>query len=230
VGYATPAPSDFKAQFQRDFGYAVPGFGGTAVATWVPGGAITGITITAGGARYSEPPTFTITDPAGAGATLGPAQVAKGAITVPPPVTAGGNGYIQPVVTVTGGGGDNTDLELVTDDDLNNAIQDAAIFDINQGFFATQAAFTRSFLFLAAHYLQTNIAASMEGLASQYNWLTQSKSVGDISESYEIPEWMARDPMLCDFSKTKYGAKFLTSIAPFLVGHTMALCRSSNPV
>ena len=229
--YTTPTPSDFKSQFQRDFPYSVPGFGGAAIAVWVPGGAVTGITLISGGARYSDPPTFTITDPSGTGATLNPnATVAKGAITGAPTVLAGGNGYVQPIVAITGGGGDNTDLKNVTDDDLKAAIADAANFGINECFFDTQANFTRSFLFLAAHYLVGNIAASMEGLSSQYTWITQSKSVGDISESYQIPEWMARDPMLCDFSKTRYGAKFLTIISPYMVGHMFPLCRASNPV
>jgi hypothetical protein len=233
VGYATPAPSDFKAQFQRDFSFSVPGFGGVAVATWVPGGAITGITITAPGFRYSDATqlVFTITDPAGTGATLHKdAQVTTGGITGAPTVQAGGNGYVQPVVTISGGGGDNTDMLKVTDTDIQNAIGDAVAFDPNQGFFATQADFTRAFLFLTAHYLQQSLLAATEGLSSQYNWLTTSKSVGDVSESYQIPEWAGRDPMLCDFGKTRYGARFLTIISPFLVGHMTALCRASNPV
>jgi hypothetical protein len=192
---------------------------------------IAAIVIDTPGARYQEPPTFVITDlgtPPGAGATLGPAAVLKGQITAAPPVTAPGADYNQPIVTISGGGGDNTDLKKITDDDLNGAILDAQ-YNINEGLFATQQTFTRAFLYLAAHQLVEKVLMGMEGLASQYNWLTTSKSVGDVAEAFQIPKYLAEDPMLSHFSKTRYGAMYLQIISPLLVGHTMALPRATLP-
>ena len=144
-------------------------------------------------------------------------------------IVAAGAGYtIPPAVTITGGAGDNTDLNMVTDDDLSGAIADAQ-FNTNQDLFATQALYTRGYLFLAAHYLIEKLLMAGEGLSSQYAWLTASKAVGDVSESFEIPERIKKDPMLAAFSKTRYGAMYLQIISPQLVGGVFVMPRRALP-
>lgn len=129
---------------------------------------------------------------------------------------------------VTPQGGDNSNPKKITDTDISGAILDAQ-FNVNEDLFSTQAFFSRAFLYLAAHQLVEKVKASMEGLASQYGWLTTGKSVADVSESFQIPDRISEDPLLANLSKTRYGAMYLQIVSPLLVGHVMALPRCTLP-
>lgn len=229
MAYAIPTPSDFKAQFSRDFPYAVPAWGAAGSAS-VLLGSVNGIALVGtGGQGYTSAP-IVVLDPPPTGGTqaTATATIANGKVTGFV-ITAAGAGYlIAPNVVITGGAGDNTDLNMVTDDDLAGAILDAQ-FNTNQDLFGTQALFTRGYLFLAAHLLIEKLLMAGEGLASQYAWLTAAKAVGDVSESFVIPDRIMKDPMLAAFSKTRYGAMYLQIISPQLVGGVFVLPRRALP-
>jgi len=75
-----------------------------AIKVAAGGGAVTGITITAGGTGYTSAPTITITGGGGTGATA-TATVTSGAVTAVS-VSSGGTNYgVAPSVTFSGGGG-----------------------------------------------------------------------------------------------------------------------------
>lgn len=227
MSYGFPTVADFKSQFVRDFPYAVPAWGALGDITKV-GGVITLVTVTAGGRGYADEPDVAVVDRngPGAGATFS-ATVANGKVTAIT-VVAGGTGYVDPVLVITGGAGDETNLELVTDDDIAGASIDAQ-FNINQCLFDTEAEFKRAFAYLQAHMLVEKIAAATQGLGSQYNWITVAKSVGNVSESYQVPASILESPMLAAFSRTRYGALYLQIIAPMLVGNMMTNFRQSLP-
>lgn len=228
MSYPIPTPSDFKAQFARDFPYAVPAWGGAGSASILLG-SVNGISLTSGGQGYTSAPLVVLSaPPIGGTQATAIAIIANGRVTGFT-VTAAGAGYTTPPsVVLSGGAGDNTDLNMVTDDDIAGAIMDAQ-FNTNQGLFENQAFYTRGFLFLAAHYLVDKLLAAGEGLASQYNWLTSSKGVGDVNEAFAIPEKILKDAMLATFSKTRYGALYLQIIAPQLVGGVQILPRRALP-
>lgn len=69
-----------------------------------PQGAITSVTVTAGGTGYGAP-NVAINDPKGTGATA--TAVVQGGIVTGITVTAGGSGYTNPAVVISGGGGAN---------------------------------------------------------------------------------------------------------------------------
>lgn len=225
MSYNQPSVSDFKVQFRRDFPYAVPAAGGAGNVTKVAG-VITAIAVAAGGWGYSKAPTVTVKDKNGTGAVI-TTTVSEGAITSFV-VGNGGTGYSDPSLVISGGAGSNSDLKRVIDDDIDGAFQDAS-FNMNEGLFSSQSEFSRAFNYLSAHMLVEKLLASGEGLASQYNWLTQSKTVGDISESFQIPDRILKDPMLAGFSKTRYGAMFLSIISPLLIGNMATQFRQSLP-
>lgn len=131
-------------------------------------------------------------------------------------------------VNPVSGQGDDSNLGLVTTDDINGAIQDAQ-FNINPGLFANQASYTRAFCYLAAHQLCEKLLMGAAGAQSQYSWLTTSKSVADVSESFEVPEMVRESPILAHFSKTRYGAMYVQIVAPLLVGNVGALPRVTIP-
>lgn len=223
--YVTPSVSQFKAQFPRDFPYAVPAWGADASAV-LTGGVITALSLNAGGQGYKSAPTVVISDPVGTGAIV-TATVLNGLVSSLV-IGNGGIGYVDPVITFVGGAGDNTDLSRVTDDDISGAIFDAS-FNVSQALFDSQAAWSRAYLFLAAHELVEKLLMAGEGLASQYNWLTQSKTVGSVNESFLIPDKIMKDPMLAAMSKTRYGAAYVAIISPLLVAGMFSTHRRTQP-
>ncbi len=106
----------------------------------------------------------------------------------------------------------------VLDQDIQSAINDVG-FNFNSGLFATQSNYSTGFLLLAAHFLVINLRASSQGIAGQYSWLEGSKSVGSVSESFNIPQRILDNPEFAMLSKTFYGAKYLFLILPLLTGN-----------
>lgn len=227
MGYRLPTASEFKAQFPRDFPWAVPAWGAAGTIT-LTAGAVTAVALTAGGYGYKEAPTVFVRDKTvgGSGATI-TATVDKGKVTAFA-VGAGGSGYLGPWLDIQGGAGSEDDLTRVLDSDIEGAQQDAS-FNINEALFEGQSDWGRAFNYLTAHMLVEKMLMAGEGLASQYNWLTKSKSVGDVSESFDIPDRIKDDPMLAAYSKTRYGMAYLQIISPLIIGNMGTFFRKAPP-
>lgn len=91
-------------------------------------------------------------------------------------------------------------------------------FAINQGLFTKQENYTLGYLWLAAHWLVVDLRASSQGISGRYNWLEASKSVGNVSSSYSIPQRILDNPTFAMLSQTQYGAKYLQLLLPALAG------------
>lgn len=227
MAFPVPTVSDFKAQFPRDFPYAVPAWGAAAGAAVLLGGVIqTPVPVLAGGQGYTAEPTVQIVDASGAGATA-TATIANGKVTAIT-ITAGGAGYTAPTFLFIGGAGDDTRMDMVVDADIAGGLQDAQ-YNGSQALFDTASTYGRALLYLAAHCMIEKIQMAGQGLASQYNWLTVSKGVGDVTSSFQIPDKIMRDPMLASFSTTRYGAMYLQIISPLLVGNITTAHRQTLP-
>lgn len=112
-----------------------------------------------------------------------------------------------------------TDVEsTVIDGDITLAITDST-YVINESLFDNQAEFASAFLLLAAHNLVMNLRASSQGLSGQFAWITGSKGVGSVSESYNVPTQIMENPYLAVFSKTNYGVAYVMRILPLLSGN-----------
>ncbi len=121
-----------------------------------------------------------------------------------------------------------TNLDAVRDKDVTVAFTQASA-NFNEGLFASQATFAEAFLLLSAHFLCQNMLAASQGLGGSANWLTISKGAGALSESFEVPEKIKKDPFLSALSKTVYGSLYLQQILPLLVGNVVALFRRAQP-
>lgn len=111
-----------------------------------------------------------------------------------------------------------SDVETsVTDDDIVKAFQMVNV-NINQCLFGYQASYTVGYLLMSAHYLVMNLRASSQGINGQFSWLEQSKSVGNVSQAFAIPQRILDNPYFSMLTKTDYGAQFLQLILPQLVG------------
>ena len=231
--YLPPTVDQFKAQFFRDFPYAVPSFGATATAT-VVAGVVTGLALNTGGQYYKSAPTVYIT-PAplpqgvpgpGSGATATATVNASGQVASVV-LGAGGTGYTNGViVTFVGGSGNSADKNQVQDLDIANAIAMCAS-NVNPLFSTSVPDFIQTYNLLAAHYLVENIRASTQGLASQGNpgWNT-SKGAGEFSESFDVPDFIKENASLAIFGRTKYGVMYISKIQPYMVGGGLGLLQA----
>lgn len=226
MSYRLPTVSQFKSQFSRDFPYAIPAYGAELRLT-LTAGVVTAVSVLKGGQGYKTTPALTVESKSGQDAVLA-ATIANGAVTAVA-ITDGGSGYSSDArVIVSGGAGDGTNDKYVMDSDIEGAIFDAS-FNVSQALFDGEPQFQRAFNYLAAHNLVEKLLAAGEGLVSQYNWLTASKSVGSLQESFQIPERISKDPMLSAYSKTRYGAMYLQIISPLLIGAMFTSYRKSLP-
>lgn len=231
MSYVLPTIADFKAQFKRDFPYATPlsATAAQAVASIGSGQTVTGITVTSPGSRYgANPATFSVVIYGGGGIGAQANATAAGGIVTAITVTSPGIEYVTAPNVYVPFGGDNTDAKKVSDFDIASAFVAMSI-NLTQALFATQAAFTRCYNLLAAHYLCESLIAAGVGLGGQAQWLTESKTVGNVTESFKIPDRVLKSPLLAKLSKTTYGAQFLELMSPQLIGNFQSFHRATLP-
>lgn len=105
----------------------------------------------------------------------------------------------------------------VLSSDIANAFV-AVNLTINQALWPDQGSYTYAYLLLAAHFLVLNLRASSQGLNGQYNFMQNNKSVGAVSEGFEIPERIKNNPDFMAYYKTNYGAQYMQLLWPQLSG------------
>lgn len=106
----------------------------------------------------------------------------------------------------------------ISDSDIERAFAEAKI-NFNPDFFKDDETAIMVFCYLAAHYLVIDLNNAQNPLALGFMGFTQSKSVGSVSESYGIPQWMLNNQMLSAYAQTGYGRKYLSLIQPYLIGN-----------
>lgn len=122
-----------------------------------------------------------------------------------------------------------TDPQIsILDSDIGKAYGQVN-FAINPALFSNQEQYTLGYLWLAAHWLVTDLRASSQGIAGQYNWLETAKGVGSVSSSFAIPQRILDNPRFAMYSKTRYGAKFLELILPKLSGQIFISMGHTKP-
>lgn len=107
--------------------------------------------------------------------------------------------------------------DSVMDSDIATAIVQAS-FSVNEGLFSDETSYKFAFNYLAAHNLVMNLKASSQGVGGSFSWLESSKSVGSVSQSFQIPELIMKNPAFAMLSKTNYGAYYLSLILPLASG------------
>lgn len=103
----------------------------------------------------------------------------------------------------------------VTDADIIKAMSQAVI-NANIRFGSTDEERITIYLHLIAFYIVVDWQNAASGVNSSYSGLIASKSVGDVSQSYNFPQWMINNPMYSIYSQNGYGMKYLSLILPYL--------------
>lgn len=112
---------------------------------------------------------------------------------------------------------DSTD-NYISDNDILRAFAEAKL-NFNVSFFGDDETAIMVFCYLAAHYLVIDLNNANNPLALGTMGLTQSKSVGSVSESYGVPKWMLDSPILSSYAITGYGRKYISLILPYTKGN-----------
>lgn len=105
--------------------------------------------------------------------------------------------------------------DYVTDADITRAMSQAYI-NANYDFGSTDEERIMIYLHLIAFYLVMDWQNASMGVNSGYSGLVASKSVGDVSESYNFPQWMMNSPLYSLYSSNGYGMKYLSLIIPYM--------------
>lgn len=103
----------------------------------------------------------------------------------------------------------------ITDDDITKAMGQA-LLNANERFGETDEDKITIFLHLVAFYLCLDIKNASQGVNSTYSGLVASKSVGDVSESYNFPQWVMNNPNFSIYLQNGYGMKYLSLILPYV--------------
>ncbi len=124
--------------------------------------------------------------------------------------------------------GNLTDQEKVLDADIQLGLDEAGRA-MNVAFFKDQATYSAYYLELAAHFMTMNLRASAQGIAGKFPWLDTGKGAGGVSVSSAIPQRILDAPAFAGISSTRYGAKYLLFILPFLSGGVQTVCGRTLP-
>lgn len=115
--------------------------------------------------------------------------------------------------------------EKVSDLDISHAYAESDI-TFNTSLFGDNASLILGYLYLSAHYLVNDLNAG--GVDSNPTGIVNSKSVGNVSEGYSIPDWQLKSPVYSFYTKSSYGLKYLNMVLPRLVGNVVSVEGGTN--
>lgn len=122
-----------------------------------------------------------------------------------------------------------TDPETsVLDSDITKAFTFTNV-NFNEALFGDQGSYNVGYLLLSAHYLVMNLRASSQGINGQFAFSENSKSVGNVSQGFAIPQRILDNPDWAILTKTNYGAQFIQLVLPQLAGQIYTVCGSTRP-
>ena len=119
-----------------------------------------------------------------------------------------------------------SNVGLVSDLDITNAYAEACI-SFNDVLFDDSSDMILGYLYLVAHYLVNDLNAG--GQSGTQAGLQNSRSVGNVSEGYAIPQWQLDDPILSFYAMSSYGRKYLNMILPRLTGNIVTVEGATTP-
>jgi hypothetical protein len=102
----------------------------------------------------------------------------------------------------------------ISDFDIQKAFGEASQ-NFNEDLFTNINNAERAYLYLTAHYLVGDYNAG--GIQSTSGGVVNSRTVGNVSESYDIPDWF-KAGVFSTYATTYYGRKYAALVKPLLAG------------
>ena len=126
-------------------------------------------------------------------------------------------GFTPYEFNITIGSDGEFDKTKINNEDIQEAFDEAyAVF--NEGLFGgDQRIIKTAYFYLIAHYLVSDLIGSSKGVVFA-GGLETNKSVGDVSVGYTIPQVFQNNPQAIHWAKTLWGQKYMSLLAPYLVG------------
>ena len=122
----------------------------------------------------------------------------------------------------------DNELDYILDKDITKAFDETQVV-FNQALLGTDEEITLGYLYLSAHYLCLDYQAAVGGISGKSSFNTAAKTVGSVSETFDIPTAYKDDPQLNFYTKTPYGIKYLSLVQSGLVGNMSVLVGATLP-
>lgn len=119
-----------------------------------------------------------------------------------------------------------TNNQYVYDQDIENAFAEACM-KFNPNLFKGTEQITLGYLYLTAHFLVKDLQNN--GLNSAYFGNVTQRSVGNVSESYQIPDWLVKSPTWSFLGSTWYGLKYANMVWNRTRGTMKSVWTGTNP-
>jgi hypothetical protein len=116
----------------------------------------------------------------------------------------------------------------VLDEDIEKAFSEAKIV-FNQALWGNEEAIKIGYLYLSAFFLVNDMRSDLGGISGQSFMPVSSRSVGNVSESYHIPQAYLEDPLLAMYTANPWGMKYLQLVMPMLRGNVVAVMGATRP-
>jgi hypothetical protein len=122
---------------------------------------------------------------------------------------------VTSIPTTVGDWKEISNVGLISDKDITNAYAEACV-NFNASLFNSDEDVKLAYLYLAAHFLVYDL--NVGGVESSANGQLASRSVGNVSEGYTVPQWILDNPAYSFLAKTNYGLKYINLIGSRLIG------------
>ncbi len=116
-------------------------------------------------------------------------------------------------------------IPQVRDKDIATAIREMSSI-INMSLYPNEDVNLLAQNYLTAHFLTSCLTAVKTSGQAVFN--RSSRSVGSISESVVVPDWMTKGHFAL-YATTYYGQKWLTLTKPYLIGHMFCVAGRTTP-
>ena len=121
------------------------------------------------------------------------------------------------------------DDDYVLDEDILKAFDEASLIFNETLFGESEEDKKLAFLYLTAHYVVTDLDNAQKSMNTGSTGSIASRSVGNVSESYNIPKWMVENEILAPLANTSYGRKYFSIVSPRLIAPTFAVKGATLP-
>lgn len=116
----------------------------------------------------------------------------------------------------------------VLDSDITRAFQEAQI-NLNQALFGDDPTIKLAYLYMTAHYLVMDLRAAKAGVSGRGEQIVSGRTVGSVSENYNIPTALSDSTIRQFFAKTYYGQKFYSMAEANMVGNIGIVWGGATP-
>jgi hypothetical protein len=120
------------------------------------------------------------------------------------------------------------DFPNLNDSAVLRAFMEARV-NFNQSIWGDEDSIKLGYFYLTAHYICMDQRNAAGGSAATGSFPVSSRTVGSVSESYDIPQAYKDNAAFSYLTGSGYGMKYLSMLLPNLVGNIGVVCGATRP-